>query len=92
MGCVRPHSWVLCSDSQTAQDISFLTDGPHRHLLQTALGQTWQDGDINKRDGWDFLPRSIYRNFTLPVQNVNRKLNFRHSLFETPLHSKSASY
>lgn len=68
MGFVCPHSWVLCSDSQTAQDISFLTDGPNRYLLQAALGQTRQDGDIDKRNGWDFLPGPSYSNFTLPVE------------------------
>lgn len=81
MGCVCPHSWVFCSDSQTAQDVSFLTDGPHRHLLQAALGQTRQNGDINKRDGWDFLPGPGYSNFTLPVEKDDILIWNRRSFF-----------
>lgn len=69
MGCVSPHGWVLCSDAQATQDVSFLTDGPQWNLLQPGLSQTRQDGDINKRDGWDFLPGSDYSNFTFPMEN-----------------------
>ncbi len=61
------HSRVVDGDSQTAQHISLLTDGPHRNLLQTALGQTRQDGDVRQSERRNRLPRASKTDLTLPV-------------------------
>lgn len=54
-------------DSQPAQHVSLVADGPERHHVHAALSRTRQDGHVAQRDGRDLLPGARGAQFALPV-------------------------
>lgn len=62
------HCRCQCADSQAAEHISLVADGPQRNHVHAALSCTWQDGHIAQWYRWNFLPGSCSGQFTLPVQ------------------------
>ena len=67
------HSRCQRGDSQSAQHVSLVADGPQRNHVHGALSRTRQDGDVAQRYGRDFLPGSRGVQFTLPVQEGKQR-------------------
>lgn len=62
-----PHRRVFGADSQPTQDISLVTQGPHRDMLHLALSQTRHQRDVTQWDGWYLLPWASHCDLTLPA-------------------------